>query len=79
MGGRRMWFYLYLRALDLFQLYLHNLYTDGLLELDNQSCEMMASALLSIVKEQYPGRSVDVEVSEDGECGSIVSYLYENV
>jgi hypothetical protein len=44
--------------------------------LDHQSCEMMAEKVLRFVEETYctqRNRFVEVEVSEDGECGAIVS------
>lgn len=52
-------------------------YDEGILQFDNQSCETIASDLLLTVMAQYPGRYVEVEVSEDGECGSIVNSCNE--
>lgn len=58
--------------------WLESLYDEGVLELNHRSCEMIAQELLNKVLEQYVDnrrtRSVEVEVSEDGECGSIVSW-----
>ena len=41
---------------------------------DSMSCEMIANKVVSYVLDTYPGRSVTVEVSEDGENSSIVEY-----
>jgi hypothetical protein len=42
-------------------------------EMGGQSCEQMAQGLLTAVNERYPGRSVQVGVFEDEECGAEVS------
>lgn len=44
------------------------------LQLDNQSCEMMADALYIHIADRYPGRAVWIEVSEDGENGCSIRY-----
>lgn len=51
-----------------------SLYDGGMLNFDNQSCEMIARALGEKVRAEYPGRWCAVEVSEDGECGSIIEF-----
>lgn len=52
-----------------------NLYGSGELMLDYQSCEMIARDLMTKLIERYgPNRRYEVEVSEDGECGAIVSH-----
>lgn len=38
------------------------------------SCETMAKELAESLAFNYPGREIEVEVSEDGECGAVVSY-----
>ena len=43
------------------------------LELNNKSCEAIAQELYFKVRCTYPGRFIEIDVSEDGECGSIVS------
>jgi hypothetical protein len=48
-------------------------YTSGILTLNSKSCEMIAEELLLAINSRYPGRNPAVEVSEDGECGAIVS------
>ncbi|MCK5643295.1 MAG: hypothetical protein KAJ19_20975, partial [Gammaproteobacteria bacterium] len=40
----------------LFKRELEALYSDSILELDYQSCEMMANDLASYIQEAYPGR-----------------------
>ena len=65
----------------LFKRELEGLYTDrmatkvdaeGTLQLDYQSCEMMAESLINYIEEYYPDRAVQVEVYEDNENGAIV-------
>ena len=65
----------------LFKRELEGLYTDrmatkvdpeGTLQLDYQSCEMMAESLINYIEEYYPGRATQVEVYEDNENGAIV-------
>jgi len=65
----------------LFKRWCQSLYTsnnsnlpEGILELNNQSCEMLADQLYSKVTDRYPNRDVWVEVSEDGENGCYVEY-----
>lgn len=57
----------------MFLNYLKSLFATSL-ELDYQSCEMLAGKLLEKVLAKYDctNRLVVVEVSEDGECGAIV-------
>lgn len=45
---------------------------------DNKSCEMLARELCEYISSSYPGRYVEVEVSEDGENGAIVAYTPTN-
>jgi len=47
---------------------------DGTLMLDHKSCEMMSDDLLRLIADKWPNRSVKIEVSEDGENGSISYY-----
>jgi len=44
-------------------------YSDGTLQLDHKSCEMMARELYAKCLEQWPSRCYTVIVSEDGENG----------
>ena len=57
-----------------FKRWLENLYKDNILNLDFMSCEMMSDELYSEISEKYPSREVWIEVSEDGENGSLIKY-----
>ena len=51
-----------------------SLYDSGTLALDHRSCEMIAEDLIERIRQSYPNRSGEVEVSEDGECGAIIRW-----
>lgn len=53
---------------------LERLYTDGVLQLDYKSCEMMSNDLANYVLSKYPDRQLRIEVSEDGENGCRMYY-----
>ena len=59
-----------------FKRWLVSLYsnTNPVLELDNRSCEMIAEDLYLEIQGRYPGRTVWIEVSEDGENGCLIKY-----
>ena len=57
-----------------FKRWCESLYNQGILELDFQSCEMMSDALYAQISAKYPDREVWIEVSEDGENGSLIKY-----
>jgi hypothetical protein len=57
-----------------FKRWLESLYADNTLKLNNQSCEMIADSLYLQITSKYPNRDVIIEVSEDGENGSITQY-----
>ena len=57
----------------LFKRWLEGLY-DGTLELDYNSCEMIADDLHKEVTNKYPRRKIWISVSEDGENGCIKKY-----
>jgi hypothetical protein len=57
-----------------FKRWLESLYSKDILELDFKSCEMIADDLYIQVAERYPGRSVWIEVAEDGENGCLIKY-----
>lgn len=57
-----------------FKRWLENLYKDSVLVLDYKSCEMMADDLYLQIADRYPGRAVEIEVSEDGENGCSIHY-----
>ena len=54
--------------------------TNGqVLVLDYKSCEMISDELFEKIADRYPGRTIRIEVSEDGENGSDTTYNYERV
>ena len=64
-----------------FKRWLENLYrssnnntTNTVLSLDYKSCEMIADDLYVQIAARYPGRSVWIEVAEDGENGCLIKY-----
>ena len=57
-----------------FKRWLEGLYAAGTLKLDFKSCEMMSDDLYDMIKQKYPSREVWIEVSEDGENGSFITY-----
>jgi hypothetical protein len=57
-----------------FKRWLQNLYGQGIIALDYKSCEMIADELYTNIAGRYPGRSVWIEVSEDGENGCLIKY-----
>ena len=62
-----------------FKRWLQRLYEEvdhstKVLELNHKSCEMISDELHQQITEQYPGREVWIEVSEDGENGSFIKY-----
>ena len=61
----------------IFKRWLESLYADDILQLDYKSCEMMADELYDHISQKHPGRSVKIQVSEDGENGCDIEYMYE--
>lgn len=59
----------------MFQNWLLSLFDTGVLQLDYKSCEMIAKELLTEITTKYDcsNRDVSVEVSEDDECGAVVT------
>jgi hypothetical protein len=55
-----------------FKRWLESLYSDSTLQLDFQSCEMLAEALADKINHRYPERDMEISVSEDGENGAIL-------
>src|SRR5210317_1096250 len=53
---------------------LESLYSEGTLQLDYKSCEMMADDLYDYISTAYPERDIVIEVSEDGENGTRAYY-----
>ncbi len=57
-----------------FTRWLLNLYKDGTIQSDFKSCEMMSDDLYIAITKKYPGRRIEIDVSEDGENGSHAVY-----
>tara|TARA_B100001250_G_scaffold304836_1_gene266735 strand:+ start:14382 stop:14864 length:483 start_codon:yes stop_codon:yes gene_type:complete len=57
-----------------FKRWLEKLYSAGTLELDYKSCEMICDDLAQQINNKYPGRSIKITVSEDGENGATIQY-----
>jgi hypothetical protein len=57
-----------------FKRWLEKCYTDGTLELDYKSCEMIAEDLNATISARYPGRDIWIDVSEDGENGCFIKF-----
>lgn len=62
----------------LFKRELEGLYGNNTLQMDFKSCEMLAEDLIGYISNKYPGRSIQVEVSEDGENGATLSFIPQN-
>ena len=59
-----------------FKRWLEKLYSSnqGVLSLDYKSCEMIADDLYLQIADRYPGRAMQIDVSEDGENGCSIYY-----
>ena len=58
----------------LFKRELEKLFTDGTVQLDYKSCEMIADDLAFYIQAKYPKRDLVITVSEDGENGATCYY-----
>lgn len=50
--------------------WLESLYDNKTLELNHRSCEMIAEELYERISDKWPGRTINIDVSEDGENGA---------
>ena len=57
-----------------FKRWMEKMYAEGTMKLDFKSCEMMSDDLYVQIAKKYPGRKVEIDVSEDGENGSHAVY-----
>ena len=57
-----------------FKRWMENMYADGTMKLDYKSCEMISDDLYVAISKRYPGRKIEIDVSEDGENGSHAVY-----
>lgn len=60
-----------------FKRWIENMYTDNILQLNHQSCEMIACNLYERIAIRYPGRAVKIDVSEDNENGAYLEFTAE--
>ena len=58
-----------------FKRWLEKCYSDGTLELNHKSCEMIARELNTTITARYPGRRTIIDVSEDGENGAALTFF----
>jgi len=49
-------------------------YSNGSLELNHQSCEMLSDALFEKLTEKYPDMEIRIDISEEGINGSYTEY-----
>ena len=57
-----------------FKRWLERLYSEGTLELDHKSCEMISDDIYFQVVNKYPNRDIEISVSEDNENGCEIFY-----
>ena len=61
-----------------FKRWLEKMYDQKTLQLDYKSCEMISDDLYIAITKKYPGRRIEIDVSEDGENGSHAVYERTN-
>lgn len=57
-----------------FKRWCERLYSEGTMQVDSKSCEMLAEELIHKISDQYPGREIHVTVSEDDINGATIEY-----
>ena len=62
----------------MFKRELEGLFDSGAMDIDFQSCEMLAREILQYIIATYRKRNVRVSVSEDNENGATLDYKYQN-
>jgi hypothetical protein len=60
-----------------FKRWLESLYSSNqaVLQLDYQSCEMLAEALANKINSRYPDRDMEIRVYEDDENGAVLQWV----
>lgn len=58
-----------------FKRFCENLFSEGILQLENKSCEMISDDLFEQIATKYPDREIIISVSEDNENGSTIQYV----
>lgn len=59
---------------QLFRRWCESLYSDGIMQIDYKSCEMLAEDLITAINTRYPNRDIVVEVYEDNINGAVLHY-----
>jgi hypothetical protein len=64
------------RDLEFIQVkrWLEHLYSNGTLELNHKSCEMIGDDLYEVIASRFPDRDIHITVSEDNENGATIFY-----
>ena len=57
-----------------FKRWLEKQYSQGILELNYKSCEMISDDLYDVIATRYPDRNIAIQVSEDNENGAHIVY-----
>jgi hypothetical protein len=57
-----------------FKRWLESLYSDGTLELNHRSCEMIAEELAQVILNKYPKRELKISIAEDNENGANMQF-----
>lgn len=57
-----------------FKRWLVKSFSDGTLQLDHKSCEMVSDDLYEMIATRYYDRNIEITVSEDGENGATIFY-----
>ena len=57
-----------------FKRWLENSFTNGVLQLNYNSCEMICDDLYQMIAHRYPDRDIEITVSEDNENGATIYY-----
>jgi hypothetical protein len=57
-----------------FKRWLENSFTNGVLQLNYKSCEMICDDLYQMIAHRYPDRDIEITVSEDNENGATIYY-----
>jgi hypothetical protein len=57
-----------------FKRWLVKSFSDGTLQLDHKSCEMVSDDLYEMIATRYHDRNIEITVSEDGENGATIFY-----
>lgn len=57
-----------------FKRWLENSFSNGVLQLNYKSCEMICDDLYQMIAHRYPDRDIEITVSEDNENGATIYY-----